>query len=78
MSPIYLGLHLGLQVSPVDSERCAVRAGGARRRQSGEPAGRRRGAGRRRCPPLQERGGEGDCISSAHPLTPHSHTLSMV
>ena len=80
----YLDLHLDLQVSPVDGEQCAVRAGGA---QLPGAVGhvpvavsqeRRRGPGRRRCPPLQERGGEGDCISSAHPLTPHSHTLSMV
>ena len=38
--------------------------------QPGGPAGRRRGPGSRRWPPLQRRGG--DCISSAHPLTPHS------
>ena len=85
----YLGLHLDLQVSPVDGEQCAVRAGGAQlpgavghvpvavsqedqRGEGGDLAGEgallcRRGEGR-----------GGDCISPAHPLTPHSHTLSMV
>ena len=84
----YLDLHLDLQVSPVDGEQCAVRARGtqlpgavghvpvavSQEDQRGE-GGDLVGEGH---PSLQGRGGEGDCISSAHPLTPHSHTLSMV
>ena len=79
-----LDLHLDLQVSPVDGEQCAVRAGGAQlpgavghvpvavsqEDQRGE-GGDLVGEGALLC-----RGG--DCISSAHPLTSHSHTLSMV
>ena len=86
VSCLYLDLHLDLQVSPVDGEQCAVRAGGAQlpgavghvpvavsqEDQQGE-GGDLAGEGALLC-----RGGEGDCISSAHPLTPHSHTLSMV
>ena len=76
----YLDLHLDLQVSPVDGEQCAVRAGGA---QLPGAVGHlpvavsqedHRGEG-------GDLAGEGALlcrsISSAHPLTPHSHTLSM-
>ncbi len=84
---LYLDLHLDLQVSPVDGEQCAVSARGAQLPgavghvpvavSQEDQRGRRRGAGRRRCPPLQEREGRG----TAFHLHTHSHltyTLSMV
>ena len=79
----YLDLHLDLQVSPVDGEQCAVRAGGAQlpgavghvpvavsqEDQRGE-GGDLAGEGVLFC-----RRGEGYCTSSEHSLT---HTVNGV
>ena len=78
----YLEFHLDLQVSPIDGEQCTVETRGAQLpgavghvpvAVSQEDQWGEGGEGAFVC-----RGGEEYCTSSAHPLTPHSHTLSMV